>query len=142
MTSYDERPISGRASPWGLDLDIHREGDEVVAALTLRSAHEGAPGRSHGGIVAALFDDVYGFVLTILAQPAFTDAATTTARPRGARIARWPSPGATIDRNAASAHAPAPVRVAACRSVLFSGITCSSAVVLPAVSPSTLQFDE
>jgi acyl-coenzyme A thioesterase PaaI-like protein len=72
MTSYDERPISGRASPWGLDLDIHREGDEVVAQLTLRAAHEGAPGRSHGGIVAALFDDVYGFVLTILAQPAFT----------------------------------------------------------------------
>ena len=72
LTSYDERPVSGRSSPWGLDIRVHREGDEVVARCTLGAAHEGAPGRSHGGIVAALFDDVYGFVLTINAQPAFT----------------------------------------------------------------------
>lgn len=72
MFSFDERPISGRASPWGLDLTIRREGHEAVATCTLRAAHEGAPGRSHGGVVSALFDDVYGFVLTILAQPAFT----------------------------------------------------------------------
>ncbi len=38
----------------------------------MRAAHEGAPGRSHGGIVAALFDDVFGFMLSILSQPAFT----------------------------------------------------------------------
>lgn len=72
MTTYDERPISGRASPWGLDLRVWREGDEAVASLTLCAAHEGAPYRSHGGIVAALFDDVFGFVLAIIGQPAFT----------------------------------------------------------------------
>ncbi len=72
MTSYDERPVSGRASPWGLDIEVRREGDEAVASLTLRAAHEGAPGRSHGGIVAALFDDVFGFVLQLHAQSAFT----------------------------------------------------------------------
>jgi acyl-coenzyme A thioesterase PaaI-like protein len=72
MTTYDERPVSGRASPWGLDLEVVRVGDDAVASLTLRAAHEGAPGRSHGGIVAALFDDVYGFVLQIHTQSAFT----------------------------------------------------------------------
>lgn len=72
MNTYDERPVSGRASPWGLDLDVRRDGDEAVATLTLRAAHEGAPGRSHGGIVAALFDDVYGFVLAIEGDAAFT----------------------------------------------------------------------
>jgi acyl-coenzyme A thioesterase PaaI-like protein len=72
MTSFDERPVSGRSSPWGLDVVVVREGDEAVARCTLRSAHEGAPGRSHGGVVAALFDDVFGFVLTIHQQPAFT----------------------------------------------------------------------
>lgn len=72
MSTYDERPVSGRASPWGLDLEVRRDGEEAVATLTLRSAHEGAPGRSHGGIVAALFDDVFGFVLEIEAQSAFT----------------------------------------------------------------------
>lgn len=72
MTTYDERPISGRASPWGLDIEVRRDGAEAVATLTLRAAHEGAPERSHGGIVAALFDDVFGFVLQVNTQSAFT----------------------------------------------------------------------
>ncbi len=72
LKSYDERPVSGRASPWGLDVSLWRDGDDAVAAVTLRAAHEGAPMRSHGGIVAALFDDVLGFVLSLHSQPAFT----------------------------------------------------------------------
>ena len=76
MFSFDERPISGRAAPYGLDVRIMRDGDEAVGLLTLGAAHEGAPGRSHGGIISALFDDVYGFVLTILRQPAFTGTLT------------------------------------------------------------------
>jgi acyl-coenzyme A thioesterase PaaI-like protein len=70
--TFDDRPVSGRASPWGLDPELHRHGDEIVALVTLRSAHEGAPGRSHGGVVAALFDDVFGSVLDIVQQAAFT----------------------------------------------------------------------
>ncbi len=74
--AYDDRPFSGRASPWGLDLEVHRHGDEIEGLLTLGPAHEGAPGRSHGGIVAGLFDDVFGFVLGILQEPAFTGELT------------------------------------------------------------------
>jgi acyl-coenzyme A thioesterase PaaI-like protein len=69
---FDDRPVSGRSSPWGLDLDLHRHGDEIEARVTLRSAHEGAPGRSHGGVISALFDDVFGYVLGVIHQPAFT----------------------------------------------------------------------
>jgi len=76
MFSFDDRPVSGRASPYGLDVTIVRDGDDAVGTLTLGSAHEGAPGRSHGGIVSALFDDVYGFILTIIRQPAFTGTLT------------------------------------------------------------------
>ena len=76
MTSFNERPISGRSSPYGLDMRVVRDGDEVVAHITLRAAHEGAPGRSHGGIISALFDDVFGFILTIHAVPAFTGELT------------------------------------------------------------------
>ena len=76
MFSFDERPISGRAAPYGLDVRIVRDGDDAVGHVTLGSAHEGAPGRSHGGIVSALFDDVYGFILTIIGQPAFTGTLT------------------------------------------------------------------
>lgn len=69
---FDDRPVSGRSSPWGLDLDLHRHGDEIEALVTLGPAHEGAPNRSHGGVVAALFDDVFGFVLGVIGTPAFT----------------------------------------------------------------------
>ena len=73
MFSYDDRPISGRSAPWGLDMDVRRVGREAIATLTLGAAHEGAPGRSHGGVVAALFDDVFGFILDIESDlPAFT----------------------------------------------------------------------
>lgn len=72
VTNHDDRPVSGRSSPYSLDPAIRRDGDEVVARVTLHAAHEGAPARSHGGIVAALFDDVFGFVLTIHQTPGFT----------------------------------------------------------------------
>lgn len=72
LTGFADRPVSGAASPLGLDVDIRREDHEIVATVTLRSAHEGAPSRSHGGVVAALFDDVFGFVLAIERTPAFT----------------------------------------------------------------------
>jgi acyl-coenzyme A thioesterase PaaI-like protein len=77
MFSYDDRPISGRSAPWGLDMDVLRVGREAIATLTLDAAHEGAPGRSHGGVVAALFDDVFGFVIDIESElPAFTGELT------------------------------------------------------------------
>ncbi|MEP1123454.1 MAG: PaaI family thioesterase [Ilumatobacter sp.] len=76
MFSFDDRPISGRAAPYGLDLSVVRDGAEAVGRVTLGAAHEGAPGRSHGGIVSALFDDVFGFVLTIEGQAAFTGTLT------------------------------------------------------------------
>lgn len=72
ITSYPDRPVSGAASPWGVDLVVTRKGDEAVGRCTLRAAHEGAPERSHGGVVAAIFDDVYGFVLAIVQEVAFT----------------------------------------------------------------------
>jgi acyl-coenzyme A thioesterase PaaI-like protein len=76
FTGFDDRPVSGRSSPWGLDPTIRRVGDEIEAVVTLHSAHEGAPGRSHGGIISALFDDVFGFVLSIAHTPAFTGELT------------------------------------------------------------------
>lgn len=76
VESYDDRPFSGRASPWGLDIEVHRRGDTIEGVVTLGAAHEGAPGRAHGGIVAGLFDDVFGFVLGVIRQPAFTGELT------------------------------------------------------------------
>jgi len=76
IETFADRPISGRGSPLGVDLETRRVVDEAVARFTLRSAHEGAPGRSHGGVVSAIFDDVMGFVLQITRTPAFTGELT------------------------------------------------------------------
>lgn len=68
--------ISGHANPLGVAIVVHRQGDEAVARVTLGPAFEGAPGRAHGGVVAGIFDDVLGNVLTIIEQPAFTAELT------------------------------------------------------------------
>lgn len=76
MFSFDERPVSGRSAPLGFDLSVTRDGDEAVGKLTFGAAHEGAPARSHGGMVSALLDDMFGFILTIEQQAGFTGELT------------------------------------------------------------------
>jgi acyl-coenzyme A thioesterase PaaI-like protein len=73
---FEDRAVGGRSNPTSVDLDVRYEGDEVVADVVLRRAFEGAPGRAHGGIVAAAFDDVTGFVIGKLQEPAFTGELT------------------------------------------------------------------
>lgn len=72
LTSHISRPGSGPGSPHGLEMEVHRRGDRVEAVFTLGSSHEGAPQRSHGGIVALAFDDAMGFVLNIIKVVAYT----------------------------------------------------------------------
>jgi acyl-coenzyme A thioesterase PaaI-like protein len=71
-SGFEDRAVAGRANPTSVDLAVEFEGDEVVARVTLLPAFEGAPRRAHGGIVAAVFDDVTGFVIGLLGEPAFT----------------------------------------------------------------------
>jgi acyl-coenzyme A thioesterase PaaI-like protein len=75
-SGFADRAVGGGANPTGVELDVRFEGDEVVADVVLRRAFEGAPGRAHGGIVAAAFDDVTGFVIGMLREPAFTGELT------------------------------------------------------------------
>lgn len=69
---FDDCFVSGEWNPLGIGVHVEREGDEAVARVTLGPAFEGAPGRAHGGIVAAIFDDVLGCLLRIERTPAFT----------------------------------------------------------------------
>ena len=73
---FDDRAVGGAANPTGVELSVTHDGDEVVAHVVLRRAFEGAPGRAHGGIVAAAFDDVTGFVIGMIHEPAFTGELT------------------------------------------------------------------
>lgn len=75
-SGFEDRAVGGRANPTGVELEVHYEGDEVVADVMLHHGFEGPPGRAHGGIVAAVFDDVTGFVIGQLGEPAFTGELT------------------------------------------------------------------
>ena len=70
----------GRANPMGIAARLWREGDEAVCQVTLGEAFEGAPGRAHGGVVAALIDETMGLVSRSPRTPAFTGRLTVTYR--------------------------------------------------------------
>jgi acyl-coenzyme A thioesterase PaaI-like protein len=71
-SGFADRAVGGTANPTSVDVVVTFEPDEVVAHVVLRLAFEGAPGRAHGGIVAAAFDDVTGYVIGQIHEPAFT----------------------------------------------------------------------
>ncbi len=75
-SGFEDRAVGGRSNPTSLELEVRYDDDEVVADVVLRRVFEGAPGRAHGGIVAAAFDDVTGFVIGKLQEPAFTGELT------------------------------------------------------------------
>jgi acyl-coenzyme A thioesterase PaaI-like protein len=75
-SGFEDRAVGGRANPTGVDFEVRFEEDEVVADVVLHRAFEGAPGRAHGGIVSAVFDDVTGFVIGFIGEPAFTGELT------------------------------------------------------------------
>jgi len=73
---FDDRAVGGSANPTGVDTEVTFDGDEVMATVVLGAAFEGAPGRAHGGIVAAMFDDITGYVIGVHHTPAFTGELT------------------------------------------------------------------
>jgi acyl-coenzyme A thioesterase PaaI-like protein len=77
---FEDRAVGGSSNPTGVELQVRFEGEDVIADFVLRRAFEGAPGRAHGGIVAAAFDDVTGFVIGRLQEPAFTGELTVRYR--------------------------------------------------------------
>lgn len=76
IVHFDECFVSGPWNPMGIAMEVRREGTDAVASVELGPAFEGAPGRSHGGIVAAIFDDVLGYLLTFERTPGFTGELT------------------------------------------------------------------
>ncbi|HVE74346.1 MAG TPA: PaaI family thioesterase [Mycobacteriales bacterium] len=56
----------------GMHLRARADGEQVVADYTFGVAHSGAPGIAHGGTVAALVDDLMGYVLFLVRTPAVT----------------------------------------------------------------------
>ena len=62
----------GPDNPHGHHLTVHRRGEEVHATHVFDERHVGAPGIAHGGAVATVFDDLFGFLLYLTGGPAVT----------------------------------------------------------------------
>ena len=63
----------GAENPHGHHLIVIRDGvDTVVATHTFDARHVGAPGIAHGGAVATVFDDLFGFLLYSIGDLAVT----------------------------------------------------------------------
>ena len=73
---FDDRAVAGHANPTNVGLVTWREGDTMYADVTFGPAFEGAPGRAHGGVVAATFDDFTGSIISMIGEPAFTGELT------------------------------------------------------------------
>jgi acyl-coenzyme A thioesterase PaaI-like protein len=76
VNHFADCPISGEANPLSSALTAHRDGDGVVCTAELGPAYEGAPGRAHGGAVAALFDDAFGFATQVADVPSYAGELT------------------------------------------------------------------
>ena len=66
----------GPDNPHGHRLHARRHGDGVAASHTFDERHVGAPGIVHGGAVATVIDDLYGFLLYLVGTPAVTRQLT------------------------------------------------------------------
>lgn len=71
-----DRAVGGQTNPIAAEFDVEYAAGEVVVRTTLGAAYEGAPGRAHGGMVAALFDDFTGFALPMAGTAAYTGELT------------------------------------------------------------------
>jgi hypothetical protein len=72
LDMFDDSPVSGSANPLSIGLRIRQDGDQAVGVVTLDRGWEGAPGRSHGGIVASCVDETFGGLLPVIGEMAFT----------------------------------------------------------------------
>lgn len=70
------RPVSGKGNPWSVPLSVFRDRDRAVCTVTFGDAYEGAPGRCHGGLVSAVYDDLFGFLTHFIQTVAFTASLT------------------------------------------------------------------
>lgn len=67
-----DRAVVGAANPLSVEVETSVEGDVAVAQVVFGAAFEGAPGRVHGGMVAAVLDDLSGYALAFEGAPGFT----------------------------------------------------------------------
>jgi acyl-coenzyme A thioesterase PaaI-like protein len=71
-TDYQRCFVCGQHNPAGLHLVFRQEDQSIVADFQPREEHQGFPGVLHGGIVAAVLDEVLGRTSLLGVHPEWT----------------------------------------------------------------------
>jgi acyl-coenzyme A thioesterase PaaI-like protein len=64
--------VTGPLNPLAGPVRLTASEREVVAEVTYGDAYEGPPGHVHGGVIAALFDEVLGLAQALSGHPGMT----------------------------------------------------------------------
>lgn len=80
LDAMADRAVAGPANPTSVDIRARIVPDGAAAEVVFGPAFEGAPGRAHGGIVAAVFDDLLGHAMAGTQSIGFTGRLTVHYR--------------------------------------------------------------
>jgi hypothetical protein len=63
LDHFDQCLVTGFAHPAGLAATVRRDGDALELLTRVPIVYEGMPGHAHGGILAAVFEDLVGLMM-------------------------------------------------------------------------------
>ncbi|HEY2517707.1 MAG TPA: PaaI family thioesterase [Polyangiaceae bacterium] len=58
----DRGALTGKSNPYAPPVELAMEGTRAVGRVTFGPAFEGIPGHVHGGLVSAVFDQIFGYL--------------------------------------------------------------------------------
>jgi acyl-coenzyme A thioesterase PaaI-like protein len=76
----DRATLTGHSNPYAPPMALSMEGDTGVGVVTFPAPFEGVPGFVHGGLVAAAFDQVFGYLQSNRGSGALTGELTVRYR--------------------------------------------------------------
>jgi acyl-coenzyme A thioesterase PaaI-like protein len=76
----DRGTLVGLCNPFAPPISFTMDGDEAVGSVSFGPAYEGLPGHVHGGLIAAAFDQLFGYLQTRRGVGSLTGVLTVRYR--------------------------------------------------------------
>jgi acyl-coenzyme A thioesterase PaaI-like protein len=73
-------PVTGPLNGLAGLIELESTATEIIATVAYGDAYEGPPGCLHGGLIAAIFDEVLGFAQALSGSPGMTGRLEVTYR--------------------------------------------------------------
>lgn len=76
----DRATLTGGSNPVAPPMSLHMDGEDAVGLVNFGPPYEGIPGCVHGGLVAAVFDQVFGYLQVKRGERSVTGSLTVRYR--------------------------------------------------------------